>query len=106
MLPHSSFVDAILLPPSPAIVSNHSIGSVLKSLVQLRQDALHAEALFADAIAAVHPPYQSSARNLVHYLALRSHDLRGLQVRRRACRNHAICNSHVLQLALDDIEPI
>ena len=37
------------------------------------------EARYADILARVHPAYQKSARNLVHYRALRQHDLRKLQ---------------------------
>ncbi len=45
------------------------------------RDRLHAaEAAAADQIAAVQPQHRSSARNLVHYVAIRQHDLRPLQV--------------------------
>ena len=37
------------------------------------------EARYADTLARVHPAYQKSARNLIHYRALRRHDLRKLQ---------------------------
>ena len=37
------------------------------------------EAHYADTLARVHPAYQKSARNLIHYRALRQHDLRKLQ---------------------------
>lgn len=37
------------------------------------------EERYADALARVHPAYEKSARNLVHYRALRQHDLRKLQ---------------------------
>ncbi|MBL8842805.1 MAG: pyruvate kinase [Planctomycetes bacterium] len=47
-------------------------------------DELHARLLAAERDAAprlapIHPSYQASARNLVHYLQLRTHDLRPLQ---------------------------
>ena len=41
--------------------------------------AVEFESVHADALAAVHPQFNESARNLVHYLALRQSDLRGLQ---------------------------
>lgn len=41
--------------------------------------AIEFESLHADELAAVHPEFSESARNLVHYLALRQADLRGLQ---------------------------
>ena len=37
------------------------------------------ETEFRDELAAIHPLYAVSAHNLVHYLALRRHDLRPLQ---------------------------
>ena len=37
------------------------------------------EARYADTLARVHPAYAKSARNLIHYRALRRHDLRKLQ---------------------------
>ncbi|HEX6309906.1 MAG TPA: pyruvate kinase [Longimicrobiales bacterium] len=48
---------------------------------QLRQDLLAGEAEFEDELARVHPDNRASARNLVHYLALRRHDVRALQLR-------------------------
>ncbi|MGW9113729.1 pyruvate kinase [Microbacterium sp. NPDC055683] len=47
----------------------------------LRSDALQAERRAAGEIAAVHPTHRAGARNLVHYLALRTRDLRPLQAR-------------------------
>ena len=41
--------------------------------------AIEFESIHADELAAVHPQFKESARNLVHYLALRQSDLRGLQ---------------------------
>ena len=37
------------------------------------------EERYADALARVHPAYAKSARNFVHYRAVRQHDLRKLQ---------------------------
>ena len=45
----------------------------------LRQAALDAEREFEDGLAAVAPSMLASARNLVHYLAVRRHDIRSLQ---------------------------
>lgn len=47
----------------------------------LRQELLEGEAELSEALAAVHPENRSSARNLVHYMALRRHDIRALQLR-------------------------
>ena len=48
----------------------------LESIVRA---ALELEAQYASEIAATHPEYRDSARNLVHYLALRQADIRHLQ---------------------------
>ncbi|MXP20431.1 pyruvate kinase [Gordonia sp. HNM0687] len=48
-------------------------------LVDLRDDARKAESVTADRIAAVHPAHRAGAANLVHYRAMRAHDLRDLQ---------------------------
>lgn len=53
-------------------------GLALK-LQELRQDVLAGEAHLARELEEVHPENRPSARNLVHYLALRRHDIRGLQ---------------------------
>ena len=51
------------------------------AIVELRERLLVAEALHQDAITAVAPTHRESARNLVHYAALRSTDLTDLQRR-------------------------
>lgn len=48
-------------------------------LESIRARAIRFEDRHADALAAVHPQYRDSARNLVHYLALRQVDIRNLQ---------------------------
>lgn len=50
-------------------------------LRELRQKLLAGEAQMADVLDSVHPDNLPSARNLVHYLALRRHDVRALQLR-------------------------
>ncbi|MCH5645510.1 pyruvate kinase [Gordonia sp. ABSL49_1] len=49
-------------------------------LAALRHDALTAEGAASDAIAGVHPSHRASAANIIHYCALRAHDLRDLQL--------------------------
>jgi len=46
---------------------------------QMLQHVQETEDRFRDAIAAVHPDNRERARNFVHYLALRSYDLRAIQ---------------------------
>lgn len=49
------------------------------AVMKLRDEALRLEQTHAAEIRKVDPGYQDSARNLLHYLALRQHDLRDLQ---------------------------
>lgn len=55
------------------------IGQVRSQLKSIYDHAIELEAQYADELAAVHPDYRDSARNLVHYLALRRSDVRDLQ---------------------------
>ena len=50
-----------------------------EQLSSIIRQALQLEAQYAAEIAAVHPEYRHSARNLVHYLALRQSDISELQ---------------------------
>ncbi|MET0794392.1 MAG: pyruvate kinase, partial [Polyangiaceae bacterium] len=68
--------DSEALPPVPAATSLDEVARVLVSIeAELR--ALEVE--MAAAIEAVPPKQRDSARNLVHYVALRQRDLRELQ---------------------------
>lgn len=57
-----------------------SLPELHAQLCTLRDSLYAAEAAAVDQIAAVQPQHRSSARNLVHYVAIRQHDLRPLQV--------------------------
>lgn len=63
------------------MVSAHvmSLAKVSAALRTLHADLLRAEVHAADLISAVQPQHRESARNLVHYVAARQHDLRPLQ---------------------------
>mgnify|MGYP001817742402 FL=1 len=50
-----------------------------RQLESIRNRAAEFEAGYADVLSEVHPLYQRSAKNLVHYLALRQVDIRELQ---------------------------
>ena len=50
-----------------------------RELAAICDRAFEMEAQFADELAAVHPAFAESARNLVHYVALRQFDIRELQ---------------------------
>ncbi len=56
-------------------------GRLIAELKAIRAAMLDDESAKIAQIERLHPAYQASARNLVHYLALRRHDLRPLQVR-------------------------
>ena len=53
----------------------------MAELTTLRHDMVAESAESADRLRAVHPNFRLSARNLLHYLALRRHDRRPLQDR-------------------------
>ena len=55
------------------------IARVRGQLAAITNRAREFESRYGDELAAVHPQYRESARNLVHYLALRDDDIRGLQ---------------------------
>src|SRR5450432_23831 len=59
--------------------------SQLQELIQkldlLRSEMLELEASALNGCAKIHPDHRASARNLIHYLALRRHDIRQLQSR-------------------------
>ncbi len=58
---------------------NAVLEHLIRSVSQLRDHALALEAKHQSAIAQASPAYRESARNLLHYLALRQHDIRHLQ---------------------------
>lgn len=67
--------------PIPTASSTEDIQGVLQKLAAIRADMAAAPALSCPSLDEVHPNCRDSAENLLHYLALRRHDLRPLQVR-------------------------
>ncbi|HTO95424.1 MAG TPA: pyruvate kinase [Myxococcales bacterium] len=65
----------------------------------LRGHALDAESRFAAEVKAAAPQHERSARNLIHYLALRGHDLRELQhsLAELGLSSLGRCEGHVLE---------
>ena len=61
--------------------SERILVQAIDELGAVRRDALRLERLFARELREVHASFRESARNLVHYLALRDHDMRALQER-------------------------
>jgi pyruvate kinase len=55
------------------------LNELIHQLELLRAEMLHLEADGLPVEADVHPEHRASARNLLHYLALRRHDIRELQ---------------------------
>ena len=66
-------------PDDRAQASPHGLESLLRQLDKIRRDLLALEAEFDAPLVATHPDYARSAVNLIHYLALRRHDMRQLQ---------------------------
>lgn len=69
-------VSSLSVDPSHHTQVCHSL---IKELLRLRRSMLDRESAMQDALARVSPKYRDSARNLIHYLALRVHDLRPVQ---------------------------
>ena len=57
------------------------IGDLLEALVSLRKTIVKDAAGHGNLLETMHPAYENSASNLLHYLALRQHDIRPLQQR-------------------------
>ena len=70
-----------LRPASFASQHASEIAELLTELTAVRQDMVLFAARADERLAAVHPNFRLSARNLLHYLALRQHDLRPMQQR-------------------------
>lgn len=71
---------------------------LLPMLYRIREDAIAAEQTHAVALGLLEEPQRSSARNLVHYLAVRQHDIRDLQfdLMSIGLSSLGICESHTL----------
>lgn len=60
--------------------ASEALQGLYDELLHLRQHALDMEGEYAAELRAVPPAWRESARNLVHYLGLRRHDIRPIQV--------------------------
>ena len=71
---------------------------LLPTLYEVREGAIAAEQRHADALGLLEEPQRSSGRNLVHYLAIRQHDIRDLQsdLMSIGLSSLGICESHAL----------
>jgi len=75
-----------------------ALASLLADLERVRADLVHLEGASEPELRNLHDAYQKSGRNLVHYLALRRHDLRALQMQlaRLGLSSLGRTESHVL----------
>ncbi|MCB0168555.1 MAG: pyruvate kinase [Anaerolineae bacterium] len=55
------------------------VDRTLRAIKYLKEEALQLEEDLSDALEKVKPEYKPSAKNLIHYVALRRHDMRELQ---------------------------
>lgn len=78
--------------------SETNMGEILGELISLRADLIAAADQARDSILKTNPNYRESARNLLHYLALRRRDLRPMQQRLAALGLSSLgrSESHVL----------
>ena len=88
---------------------NSELSRLIGEFKGIRDDLLRLVEDSADLLQDVHPQNQLSAHNLLHYLALRSHDLRTLQARLSAAGLSSLgrAESHVLaavETVLDILE--
>jgi pyruvate kinase len=61
------------------VTKSEKIAQVSARLQEIEEQCRLFESRYAPDLLAVHPEYRESARNLVHYLALRASDIQGLQ---------------------------
>ncbi|WP_372644608.1 pyruvate kinase, partial [Ancylomarina sp.] len=75
------------------------INALIGRIDTIIEAAFEMERLYGKELKKVHPEYQESARNLIHYRALRSHDLNELQkgLRNMSMSRLARVQSHVLR---------
>ncbi|OGX86720.1 pyruvate kinase [Hymenobacter glacialis] len=73
--------ETIITPSAYAQRHAPELTRLLAELTALRTDMLALAEQANEQLQAVHPTFQHSARNLLHYLALRQHDRRDLQRR-------------------------
>lgn len=74
------------------------LDAVLRDLIAIRRSMVAAVAAARQRLEEVHPKYRASAKNLLHYLALRRRDLRPLQMQLSAMGLSSLgrAESHVL----------
>jgi len=79
-------------------LNHRNVERLLRELTAIRADMISEPAVLHRRLQGVHANYRDSAHNLLHYLALRRHDLRPLQLRLAALGLSSLgrAESHVL----------
>ncbi len=62
-----------------AMTPSRDRSALIRALLELRKAALEEELKLEAELAGLHPDHRAGARNLIHYLSLRRHDVRELQ---------------------------
>src|SRR6516165_5540072 len=72
--------------------------NLIGQLLALRDDLVRSAADASPSLAEIHPTYRESGLNLIHYLSLRRHDIRSLQMQLAALGLSSLgrAESHVL----------
>jgi len=78
------------------------VEEVLKELIAIRSEMIADAAAPRTLLDLLHPSYRNSARNLLHYLVLRRHDLRSLQARLAALGLSSLGRAEAYVLATVD----
>ncbi len=99
--------ESIASPPEQGGLTGE-VGALWQQLQQIRERAESLEARFEAELSEVHPAFAASARNLLHYVALRQFDIRELQERLAdlglsslgRAEQHVLASIHAVQHAL------
>ena len=89
-------------PALPDALNARVLQRLLSALGEIRAAALQLEAAHAADIEAIEPAHRASARNLLHYLGVRRHDIRALQADLVGCGLSSLSNMESSTLASID----
>jgi hypothetical protein len=76
---HMRFLGWRAVRTSSSMATDRLLERTLAALRTLRDRAVEFEAAHPTEVESVEPRFRNSARNLLHYLSIRQHDIRGLQ---------------------------
>ena len=86
----------------PDALNQRVLQRLVTALGEIRDEALRLEAAHAADIESIEPAYRPSARNLLHYLGVRRHDIRALQSDLIGCGLSSLSNMEPNTLASID----